>query len=116
MLVSFSALWAELADRGVRWLRTSRRVWQADCCPVGYTACGDVAGCVHVGVLSEAARRAPKSGLVGPVGLGGVPSGGAALRRVRRVHVHDRHPSPGRLIGDVLAELAERPDRKSTRL
>src|SRR5258706_15970482 len=87
----------------------SRRVRQADRCPARNTACGDVAGCVPVGVLSEAARPAEEGGLVGPVGLGDVSAGGAALRGVGRVDVYDRHPGPCRLVGDVLAELVERP-------
>jgi hypothetical protein len=47
----------------------SRRVRLHDFSPVRGTACGDVAGCVHVGVLSEAARRATERGLVRPAPL-----------------------------------------------
>ena len=38
-----------------------------------------------------------------------MPAGRAHLRGVRRVDVHQRDPGPCRLVGDVLAELGERP-------
>jgi len=63
-----------VAGRGGVWMTASRRVRLYDFSPVRDTACCDVAGCVHVGVLSEAARRATERGLVRPVLFTGVPA------------------------------------------
>src|SRR6266542_3608626 len=84
----------------------SNQEWLS-CSSARCTTQGDVAGCVPVGMLSEAARPATEPGLIHSVVPVHVPASRAGLRGVGGVNPDDHHSDPPRLVRDEAAELVE---------
>src|SRR5690606_2567896 len=111
MYVSFSALKGPSSQlcSAPGWCVSGRVVGSVTHCPARNSARGDVAGRVHIGVLSEAARCASEGGLGGPVLLVDVAAPAACLRGVAGVHEYHRNPGTPGLVGDEGGEAGETP-------